>query len=296
MMCLMAISGALAASAEVGARGTPYVRCGIYTMLVRAPFGGRRLPVPNFGAIDASGKHLREFDEICNLKTSEAAGAGENRCPAAQSVYCEGPAPTLTNPRDVPNGGTFWFHYPGSGGIPAIRCMCGCFVGSTQVLTNLGWHDIRRVAQHIDKLGLRVELPALGEGVLSAPRARADFSIGPETVPVLRFATLSGESITLTDKHPVLVVDGGEKKMVQARAVEIGASLLTTDGQLTEVVSIESLTLPEDDNRVYNLRTGDASGEGGIIAANGLRMGDLTWQLRLSERESREANLLEPTE
>jgi len=50
--------------------------------------------------------------------------------------------------------------------------------------------------------------------------------------------------------------------------------------------------LPKDGNVVYNVSTGDKRGEGGIIAANGLQMGDLQWQMRLSERESRASNLL----
>jgi hypothetical protein len=99
------------APAEIGFRGTPYTRC-------------TEGPAEQSIATDANGAHTPDFDEICKYPSSSEARVYENRCSDAQKVNCEGQAPTLTNPRDVPNGGTFWFFYPGSAGVPPIRCLC----------------------------------------------------------------------------------------------------------------------------------------------------------------------------
>jgi hypothetical protein len=272
-----------AANAEFGVRGTPYTKCSsngpdayavAYDEVTRQP----------------------EFDEICQYPAGKAQVTAQSRCTAADNTYCQQPDDkhSLTSPADVPNGGEYWYAVTGIGDFPKVRCVCGCFVGETQLLTNYGWLPIERVLANSLRLDVKVGLPALGEGRQSDVRRPQDFTKGPERIPVLQFMTSAGSQVTLTTKHPVLVVHDGAKKMIQARAVKIGDQLLKVDGSLTEVTSITPVSLPEKDNLVYNLRTGDSSGEGGVIAVNGLRMGDLTWQLRLSERGSRESNLLAP--
>lgn len=268
-----------AALAEFGARGTPYTRC-------------TDAPAEQSIAVDAAGNHTPFFDEICKYPASNEAGVSENRCSDAQTVKCEGRTPTLTNSRDVPNGGTFWFAYPGNAGIPTVKCRCGCFVGSTALLTNFGWAPIERVQLNARRLQIAVNLPEIGKAALSQVRPEDAFIKGPELVPVLELVTANGTAITLTTKHPVLVLEHGEKKMIQAQALEVGDTLVTVDGHPVEVTSITPVSLPDDDNLVYNVDAG-ADGASGVIAANGLRVGDLRWQLRLSERESREANLLD---
>ncbi|WP_437958956.1 Hint domain-containing protein [Sorangium sp. So ce119] len=264
-----------AAIARWGERNTAYTRC-----------VGEG---PTAYAVTDGGEPDPEFNEICQLPTAKAANVTESRCADAQAVFCENQVRSITKPADVPNGGIYWFAYPGINNTRMIRCTCGCFAGETEILTNQGWREIQTVLEHTTRADVRVVLPELGEGRLSAPRQPHNFTQGPEKVPVLRIATSLGKQVTLTTKHPVLVVRDGSRKMIQAKGVKTGDLLVAVDGGLTEVTSITELMLPEGDNLVFNLRTGDESGKGGVIAVNGLRMGDLTWQLRLSERESREA-------
>jgi hypothetical protein len=261
--------------AEKGVNGTYYTRC------------------DGEFAVAQDGARQPAYDGICKRPTALAAGTPD-RCINTDSLFCEGgtPDPIAGAPRDVPNGGMYWYLVPALGNLPNVRCMCGCFTADTEVLTNMGWHSIDRILSASSSLEVQVALPALGNQEYSSIRKSKDFTKGPETIPVLKIETTHGNAIRITTKHPVPTFRKGTKVMVQASALKVNDVLFSADGSQTAILAISQQLLPKDGNVVYNVSTGDKRGEGGIIAANGLQMGDLQWQMRLSERESRASNLL----
>jgi hypothetical protein len=261
--------------AEKGVNGTYYTRC------------------DGEFAISQNGERQPAYDGICKLKPAHEVGSPD-RCTNTDTLFCEGGVPDPINsiPRDVPNGGINWYVSTGVVGTAQVRCVCGCFTADTEVLTNMGWHSIDRILNASSSLEIQIALPALGNQEYSSIRKAKDFTKGPETIPVLKIETTHGNAIRITTKHPVPTFRKGTKVMVQASALKVNDVLFSADGSQTAILAISQQLLPKDGNVVYNVSTGDKRGEGGIIAANGLQMGDLQWQMRLSERESRASNLL----
>lgn len=105
-----------------------------------------------------------------------------------------------------------------------------------------------------------------------------DISIGVETIPMVEITTSTGETLLLTESHPVLNV---ADQPVWANALQVGDRIQTQDSK----VMISSIRHVDYDDNVYNLKLarpeGDShydQGESFAMYANGLLVGDLSMQ------------------
>ncbi|MBF0299072.1 MAG: hypothetical protein HQK51_10155 [Oligoflexia bacterium] len=267
---------------------------------------GPDIPNPNTGdgsglhAFSNSGTARPDLDYICKLPVASQMGVNYvDRCVNADISNCQAdaggkPAESFGE-NDVPSEG--WYNPPGNLWFPtAVRCRCGCFTSDTLIKTANGYGAIEVVSADAYLNPIRVALPFLSnkarEQKYSGLLVTRNFTKGPENKPILRIKLENGKFIDLTDMHPVLVKEKGALKMIQASKVNLDSTLLTEDRHEVKVKEIETRVL-QGNNSVYNVDTKEATAEGHIVSANGLQMGDMIWQQKLSEQEERINNILQ---
>jgi hypothetical protein len=232
-------------------------------------------------------------DWVCQLplgtETGEASVHNTQRCRVGQKSECKvgaGGADGVRGDHNVP--GNAFYVIPGANTeFPLVRCQCGCFTGDVAILTTGGYQTIADLSQRASRSNVQVATVKDGGLAASGRLRNPDFTVGPEEKPVLRITTETGLAITLTDGHPVVVERDGARAIVQAKQLRDGDLVVTSDDETTAVIGIDPVELPEGDNLVYNFDTKGATAEGHVIIANGLQVGDLHWQKRLSEEEAR---------
>ena len=237
--------------------------------------------------------------EICNLPTADAADIkNTRRCINAEKMYCQfgagGEGSTSgVHPHNVPTGA--YYSQPGVGVYSEIRCICGCFPGETRMLTSHGWSPMKDLAASTASSPFAVAISSRETpGISMAPQATGrDFVVGPEEKPVISIETAHGETLTLTENHPVLLSTEHGPDMIPARELKRGDKVVTTDGEATAVTSLSQGRLPADDNTVYNVDSRQGEMKDRIVHVNGLRMGDVVWQNRLSSLQGRIAALMQ---
>ncbi|WP_169796452.1 Hint domain-containing protein [Chondromyces crocatus] len=82
----------------------------------------------------------------------------------------------------------------------------------------------------------------------------------------------SGGRLRLTDQHPVILGDG---KLVQARALKVGDTLLREDGALDPITSVE---VRDHHGKVYNLRPKTTDRVSNLLIAQGYVVGSSRYQ------------------
>ncbi|MBU97815.1 MAG: hypothetical protein CL429_01855 [Acidimicrobiaceae bacterium] len=221
---------------------------------------------------------------------------GGSRCTGDDAIKwnCKQPGainPTLENHCNR-MGGCFgrtesgnWFTYTDSMGT--VRCRCGCFAEET-------------IFETIDGPLAAGDMP----GLTSFPALFGSDSLefgdyisleainivsGPEKDPVYTFVTESGNKITVSDKHPVVISSsqGGFEKVITADQVKTGDFLVKSDGTPTSVIALRT---SQYHGKVINFDMRGTKPEHHIIVANGLKMGDNVWQQKLAKVESRMMN------
>jgi hypothetical protein len=239
-----------------------------------------------------------ELDYICAYPTASESDDPElrntTRCINADKKHCELGAGGVAGPGDHSIPKDAWYAQTGvTKNFPNIRCQCGCFVGETNIAGISDYERIDVLAERakVMPVGIRLFSQTRGQAV-SQPLRGADFTVGPEDKPVIRIATTSGASVTLTEFHPILVQRNNVWTMIQAKNLEIADVLMNEDGKIAVVESLDSYKLDSALNKVYNLDTRAADPEDHVISANGILVGDIYWQKRLSEESSRVENLL----
>lgn len=237
-----------------------------------------------------------EADVICSLPTAGEANviaANQTRCEPSMSQLCSADAGGIGQTQNIPAGA--WYELaPDAASTSyqgAVRCSCGCFTGDVQLLTSNGWQEIAELATKTASLKPRLQIPFADTFASSSQLNANAFTVGPEEELLRELTTASGAKLTLTGTHPVVVVINGKEEMRTAAQVIPGVILLTTDGQETPVLTAKSFK-PSNAPLVYNVDTMGSGAAAHVIVANGLRMGDLAWQQKLSETASRAANLL----
>lgn len=242
-----------------------------------------------------------DADWVCQAPTADQTGEAIERntlrCLLDQKESCQtnaGGDPGSRGDHNVPRGAWYWI--PGATDqYPDVRCECGCFTGDVEVLTHLGPMRMDIVSAKASALG-GVSIAVLADETArlkgSSRLRNPDFVVGPEEKPIVHIVTSAGHSLTMTDSHPVLVQRDGSWQMVRAERLAFGDALLDANGGEEKVTELTSYLLPERSRLVYNFDTKGANEYEHIILANGLRVGDLNWQKRLAEQNSRSENLL----
>jgi intein/homing endonuclease len=175
-----------------------------------------------------------------------------------------------------------------------MRCMCGCFTPDVVLDTTSGPKTILDLFESAKTDPFRLITQSemfSAEYSVSPWLTRSAFTVGPEEKPVFKFTTDNGESITVTEKHPMVLNVDGEYELRLAREVREGDLFLAKDGTNRVVVSIESYMLPKDNNLVYNVNTKGERVLDHVITANGILVGDLYLQNFLNERAQKVENI-----
>ncbi|KZN49713.1 Hint domain-containing protein [Pseudoalteromonas luteoviolacea] len=156
----------------------------------------------------------------------------------------------------------------------AAVCKCGCFEQDTliRVLKDGKIQDIRA-----KDLGTEDSLVALNDDATLSNMSTEVFEMkartkGPETPALYVFTFEDGNELKVTQHHGMLIGDG---TMVAAKDVKVGHSMYNAEGVELKVASIEREYTKFD---VYNFETQGDVTTNHIIVANGMFVGDLTWQ------------------
>jgi hypothetical protein len=239
-------------------------------------------------------------DWVCTLPTADKTGdettRNTARCLSGQQSECQLDAGGLSaQPGDHNVPRNAWYFMGGAtNNFPEIRCECGCFSGEVKLLTHLGEIQIKQISKEASAIGgisLAVFDERLGRYKGSQRLFNRDFVVGPELKPILEISTEKGRKVALTTTHPVLVRDERLDNMVQARALEVGDKIVGFDNVEDVVTEIKTYQLPKENQNVYNVDTQGSSDYEHVIIANELKMGDLYWQKKLSEKSSRADNI-----
>lgn len=231
--------------------------------------------------------------QLCDLKI-----AAETRCAimADNMIARNACAPQTDGCAAI--GGCFGFvppshWWPIMDGGESKRCVCGCFAEETSFLAESGnviGRDLIAAAKKSNTSHASENPRIFGLSALNSKNLQ-DFEIngivhGREKKPVYIVTTNLGRSVTLSEQHPVLVVDeNGSFAAVKTVAnIAAGEHVLTDDGRIDTVTSV--LTKDYQNHMVnFNVMSLDPSNH--FVAAGGLILGDNAWQQRLASSEAR---------
>ncbi|ACY18730.1 hypothetical protein Hoch_6259 [Haliangium ochraceum DSM 14365] len=157
-------------------------------------------------------------------------------------------------------------------------CPSGCFEENTALLTidELGaeeWVAAKELGMQDQLVSLEVDA-SLSSPQLSA-RSIERMSVGPEEPPLYVFALSNGHKLRVTAHHAMVLADG---RVVEAEQVLPHDAFIGVDGG---EVAIEAITREATNADVYNFSVSVGTPQEHVIAAEGVLVGDLTWQSTL---------------
>lgn len=174
--------------------------------------------------------------------------------------------------------------------VPADRCPCSicpelrtctgsCFEENAQILSQnldgrIEWIPARNITSSL-RLAALEEKSAIN---LPDIRMRAIKSIlrSWTSSPIYTFTLDNGNDLRVTSNHPMLLSDG---RVVKASTINIGANFKALDGS---TVRVNAISTDQKEQYVYNFEVDAAGAMGHIIAAEGVLIGDLAWQNKLT--------------
>jgi len=162
-------------------------------------------------------------------------------------------------------------------------CACGCFAIGTRM------HVAEYASQSIAVVPIEMVVEFSNDYLIMAMKEDATLSAlgfesmairrttqGPELGSLIYIRTKGGREIGLTKNHAVLLANG---EMVEAKAVRVGFSLLSSDGKADNVVAVKKR---KANGNVYNLLVDAKGNQGHLVIAEDLVVGDLAWQNSLA--------------
>jgi hypothetical protein len=157
-------------------------------------------------------------------------------------------------------------------------CACGCFDQGVRIMARgdggeMTWQPAGEVAAHVHSYmlaALSPEAKTTEPAFVEAPIRLA--TKGAEEQPLYVIGTPYGKGLRLTANHAVLLASG---KMVTARELQVGESLVGVRGEAVPILSIDRAMATAD---VVNFATEEEDHLSHILAAEGVLVGDLLWQ------------------
>ncbi len=145
--------------------------------------------------------------------------------------------------------------------------MHGCFVAGTDI--GIG-----------KDLAIDVEDLKVGDAVVLSNGKKSNVVkvvSGPEKHPVIKLQLVTGETLTVTQTHPMLT----ELGVIQAKDLSIGSRLLTQKGHWATLTSISA---EKYEGQVYNIELAGDHESDHLIYGNGVVTGDLYLQQKLQQK------------
>lgn len=160
-------------------------------------------------------------------------------------------------------------------------CTCGCFQANTRIYSvnpneSTGYQTILKILS--DKHNYKVfslSSDATLSSITTKPLKILSTTSGPEKTPLIVFITANEQRLAVTTKHAILLADG---RMVAAKDVKITDLLVQANGTPVAIKSIESERVTDN---VLNILTDGNTNIEHTLFAEGLIVGDLSWQNNL---------------
>lgn len=160
-------------------------------------------------------------------------------------------------------------------------CKCGCFAPNTRLgIWSESLEDL--TAESLYGRNLSPELMSLtADARLSRPefegRVIADKSHGKEERYLVRFELANGNTLRVTEGHPILLASG---QMKTAREITLGDKLIDASGK---EMGLANVTREAYQGNVYNFQTNGQALSQHVLIADGVLVGDLAWQNAMHE-------------
>lgn len=172
----------------------------------------------------------------------------------------------------------------GAGDVIYDFCPQGCFAADTQVLTGLAL-DGRQSYAAASSVRPHGHLMTLTDdasvaNVLLAPQQVLRTVFGPESSPLFVFTLSNGETLRVTEHHPMVLTTG---KVVEAGKVDTRSAFVGLDGA---PVTITAITREKAVADVFNFETAGTTQLGHILVAEGVLVGDLKLQNELANEDA----------
>lgn len=168
---------------------------------------------------------------------------------------------------------------------PSGKCACGCFYPTSKIVVFDKSTNKELEVNAIDIFNNDVfnfltfsedsKIDDLVE--ISAPiHSRVS---GKEALPIVEIHLDNGRSLKLTTKHAVVMFNGAVKK---AKDIKTGDTLL---GRYSDPISVTKISAINYGGNVYNFSTGNKGVKSDLIVSEGVVVGDLDYQNRLSKKK-----------
>lgn len=214
----------------------------------------------------------------------------DQRCEKLQATVCAGG--TLQGPHDVPTSVGAWAYATDKQGME-FKCLCGCFAPDTKIWVDSDDVKVATLSEAAKyqsvTVKVRMSLGDLASFEDSKQLRGIDFLNGLEEKPLVKIQSESGQSLTVTSKHPILLLQDGKEVLVQAQDLKTDDILVLRDGTKTKLKALSSVLAPKNAIRVYNFDTKAEKTIGHIISANGIQVGDNYLQNAIAELKHRVA-------
>ena len=176
--------------------------------------------------------------------------------------------------------------YPVCDRINVLRgwCSCGCFQANTRIYSvdayesgnSTGYQFISKILNDQQKYKV---IGLSSDSTLSSIKTKSlrilKSTSGPEKIPLIVFITANDQRLAVTTKHAILLADG---RMVAAKDVKINDLLVQANGIPVSIKSIDSEKVSDN---VLNILTDGKTNIEHTLFAEGLIVGDLSWQNNL---------------
>jgi hypothetical protein len=171
---------------------------------------------------------------------------------------------------------------PGTGYRIVDFCPVGCFAATTQMLSSFSPDG---TTNYVAAQSVRPNIPLLSladeslSDVSLAPHSVKRVVYGPESTHLFVFRLSNGQTLKVTQHHP-MVLDNG--KIIEAAQVDMTMAFAGIDGN---PVAIKAITREKPTADVFNFETRSDKQLGHIIVAEGVLVGDWKIQSELADEE-----------
>jgi hypothetical protein len=212
------------------------------------------------------------------------AGNNESRCVGARdTAFCQGELRYARDQglitQDTFDWGMAHEYYPVVSRLNTVEavCRCGCFEQSTQILATdpetqaVGFVAVRDLSRR--HLAWALASDATLASLKTTEQPIVDLVHGPEEAQLVVFRLADGRVLKLTQHHGAVLSDG---RVVAASDVSVGQSFIdASTGATVEIVAIDHEPTSAE---VYNFKVAGDDNVNHVVIAEGLLVGDLSWQ------------------
>ena len=166
------------------------------------------------------------------------------------------------------------------------RCRCGCFAEETNFQSPAGsitGNQLMDIKENSLSLLFNSQMDTWG----SQFKDINGVIFGPEAEDAYTFSTESGKIVTVSNGHPVVVVEPGSGEL---ETVKQARDVLPTDyllGENGQVEKIALITTAPYEGLMVNFNGAAETADAHIVIANGLKLGDNAWQQYIANDKRR---------